>query len=104
MEKEIYWFEREVAAKTQNSLFIFIKEYHEGNGILTIGSRAYQLFNKFICESFKMNRNHRYSVSKLSEVLSNSGIVEKDNRYLIIRYIDSLYLLAEENNEKEFLI
>lgn len=92
-------FNRQVDEQLSLILYKFLDEYN-GNKVSNVGSISYSYYNKFIIESFNIPQQKRYSISQLSEILRKS---EVDNiAYLITRYMDGLYLLAQLRKGEQF--
>lgn len=100
MENYLY---RNTAQVLSHSLELFFKSYHNKRA-LSVNSDASRLYNDFIVKSFSVARNQRYSISQLSDTLKRNDISRSDIHYLLIRYIDGMYLLsvAYNNNSEEF--
>lgn len=93
-------FNREVDKSLAKVLSRFLKE-SEKQRSSNAGSTSYGFYNKFILESFNEPRRRRYSVSQLAKVLRESKIDINDISYLITRYIDGLFLLAQLHNKEQ---
>lgn len=100
MNKQVtYWFKRDVDEKVKASLFRFIEEFSRDK----FSPRSMRRFYKFVLLSFNVKRENRYSVSEFSKVILKT-IDQKSSEKLILIYINSLQLLGEEHNIKEFII
>ena len=100
MKKQVtYWFKRDVDERVKASLFNFIEKFSKDK----FSPKSMKLFYTFILISFNVKRENRYSVSEFSKVILKS-INQKDSEKLILIYINSLQLLGEEHNIKEFVI
>lgn len=82
------------------SLNYLVKKLNDDNS-LAIHTEFYDQYNRFIIESYSQKRANRYSISQLADFF-NQNIINKENiEYLITRYIDGMYLLAELDNKKQ---
>lgn len=94
-------FNRQVDKRLSLILNKFLDESNKSN-VSNVESISYVFYNEFIIESFNVPQQKRYSISQLSEILRES---EVDNiAYLITRYMDGLYLLAQLHKGDHFFI
>ncbi len=97
MKNKLY---RDVAIELTNTLNNFFEKYHSDPS-LTVTSSSSRLYNDFIVKSFSIARDHRYSISQLAIILKENNVHTEDIYYLILRYIDGMYLLATNNKIQE---
>ncbi|MDK7363420.1 hypothetical protein, partial [Lactobacillus iners] len=94
---EIY---REPDSSLTYALKRIVCEINKNNTIL-IKTRIYYEYNLFIINSYRQPRSKRYSISQLGEYFREHIIQTDKIEYLIIRYIDGMYLLAQLDNEEQ---
>lgn len=68
---------------------------------LTIRSSFYDKYNSFIIDSYHHERLKRYSISQLSLQLRKHISQKEVISYLVTRYIDGMYLLAQLDNREQ---
>lgn len=78
----------------------FIESYTNEINIY-IGSATYSLYSKFIIESYGLPVENRYSVSEIAQKLKQAGLDKVIVNYLIVRYLDGMYLLAQLQSKEE---
>ncbi|MBT8911710.1 hypothetical protein ACXO28_00050 [Lactobacillus delbrueckii subsp. bulgaricus] len=88
------------AARIEKCFTDFIESYTNENNIY-IGSATYFLYSKFIIESYGLPVENRYSVSEIASKLKQAGLDKVIVNYLIVRYLDGMYLLAQLQSEEE---
>ncbi|MBT8855796.1 hypothetical protein BTH53_05390 [Lactobacillus delbrueckii subsp. bulgaricus] len=89
-----------MACRKEKCFTDFIESYTNENNIY-IGSATYFLYSKFIIESYGLPVENRYSVSEIASKLKQAGLDKVIVNYLIVRYLDGMYLLAQLQSEEE---
>lgn len=92
--KTIDYIKRSPDLKLKNQLKEFIKKYTNDHEI-GIGTDAYLLYSDFIIQSYSYPRIKRYSISELSANFKQANFDKEIIQYLIVRYLDGMYLLAQ---------
>lgn len=98
--KKIDYIKRSPAERLKKYFSRFIKSYTNEKDV-SIGSASYYLYSRFIIESYNLSVENRYSISEIARKLKQANFEKVVVNYLVVRYLDGMYLLAQLQSKEE---